>query len=109
MHSLLAVPGNVPEIIRVLQSRFGRPDVFLRALIGKIKKLPPIAEGDFTGLISFATAVSNVTVNITMLNATGLMTNPQLRIDFVQQLPLHPQGAADAVGRIPGRTPWPNS
>ena len=88
VHSLLAVPGNVPEIIRVLQARFGRPDLDLRALIGKIKKLPPIAEGDFTGLISFATAIRYVTVNITMLNVTGHMTNPQLRSDLVQWLPI---------------------
>ena len=65
-----------------------QPDLVVCAVIGKINKLPLIAEGDFTGLISFATAVRNVTVNITMLNATGYMTNPQLRSDLVQRLPI---------------------
>ena len=53
VQSLMAVPDNVPEIVRTLELRFGRADLVM-ALISRAQRLPTIAEGDFHGLITLA-------------------------------------------------------
>lgn len=60
--SLLAVPENVPEILQTLEFRFGRSDL--------------------DAFVAFATEVKHMVVTMTLLHATGHMTNPQLRNDL---------------------------
>ena len=49
----MAVPDNVPEIMRTLELRFGRPDLVVMALISRVQRLPTVAEGDFHGLVFY--------------------------------------------------------
>ena len=54
LQSLLAIPQNVPSIIRTLQMRYGRPDIIVLSLIKKVQSLPSV---DDKNLIDFAVAV----------------------------------------------------
>lgn len=39
--ALLIYPENVPEIINLLEQRFGRPDIVINNLIESVKNRPP--------------------------------------------------------------------
>ena len=54
VQALLAIPQNVPSIIRTLQMRYGRQDIIVRSLIKKVQALPSV---DDKNLIDFAVAV----------------------------------------------------
>ena len=84
VQSLLAIPQNVPSIIRTLQMRYGRPDIIVRSLIKKVQALPSV---DDKNLIDFAVAVQNLVTTIVTANAHGHMHNPQLMSDLVSRLP----------------------
>ena len=84
VHSLLSLPTNVPTIIRTLEMRYGRPDIIIRSLIGKVQALPPV---DDSNLIDFAVAVQNLVTTIQAVDAPGHLYNPQLRADLVTRLP----------------------
>ena len=55
--AMLTVPGNVGEVMRTLELRFGRPDLVVSALISKAKSLGNLKPGDFESLIAFSTSV----------------------------------------------------
>ena len=84
VHSLLSLPTNVPTIMRTLEMRYGRPDIIIRNLIGKVQALPPV---DDSNLIDFAVAVQNLVTTIQAVHAPGHLFNPQLRADLVARLP----------------------
>ena len=84
VHSLLSLPTNVPTIMRTLEMRYGRPDIIIRNLIGKVQALPPV---DDSNLIDFAVAVQNLVTTIQAVDAPGHLYNPQLRADLVARLP----------------------
>ena len=42
---LLALPENLPEVMAVLESRFGRPDAIISTLIAKARAVSPLKTG----------------------------------------------------------------
>ena len=84
VQSLLAIPQNVPSVIRTLQMRYSRPDIIVRSLMKKVQALPSV---DDKNLIDFAVAVQNVVTTIVTANAHGHMHNPQLMSDLVSRMP----------------------
>ena len=85
--ALLTVPGNVPEVLRCLEVRFGRADLIVRSLISKAKSVRMVRADDFDSLIEFTTSVRNLVETMKLLKSTGHMTNPQLQQELVEKLP----------------------
>ena len=69
---------------KLLEVRYGRPDIIIRSLIGKVQALPPV---DDSNLIDFAVAVQNLVTTIQAVDAPGHLYNPHLRADLVTRLP----------------------
>ena len=87
VQGMMTVPGNVANIMRTLEMRFGRADLVVQALITKVKSMRNIRYDDSEGLVEFSTAVQNLVSTMQLLNATGHMMNPQLIADVVGKLP----------------------
>ena len=52
--AMLTVPENLPTVLQVLGSRFGRPDAIIAAMIGKAKAIGQVKPGDVDSLISLS-------------------------------------------------------
>ena len=84
---LLTVPGNVDQVLRTLELRFGRAELVISTLIHKAKSLSSIRADDFDALMVFATAVQTLVSTMQLLRTPGHMLNPQLRQELVSKLP----------------------
>ena len=85
--AMLTVPENLPTVLQVLESRFGRPDAVIAAMIGKAKAIGQVKPGDFDSLINLSTAVTTLVTTMEHLRSEGHMYNPQLRQELVGRLP----------------------
>ena len=87
VHALLSVPDNVPNIVRTLEMRYGRPDVIIQSLVSKVTALPPVGENRHTELLDFAVTVQNLVTTIANVNAQAHLHNPSLMTELVDRLP----------------------
>ena len=85
--AILNVPENLPTVLQVLKSRFGRPDAVIAAMISKAKAIGQVKLGDFDSLINLSTAVTPLVTTMEHLRNKGHMYNPQLRQELVGRLP----------------------
>ena len=83
----LSVPENVPEVMKTLEERFGRPDVIIQQLISKAKSYKQLRADDFEALMEFSTSVRSLVHTMQLMNCTGHMRNPQLKQELVEKLP----------------------
>ena len=83
----LSVPKNVPEVMKTLEERFGRPDVIIQQLISKAKSHKQLRADDFEALMEFSTSVGSLVHTMQLMNCTGHMRNPQLKQELVEKLP----------------------
>lgn len=87
VRSILLVPDLVPEVIRTLRMRFGRPDLIIMTQINKVRAEPTLRPDNINGLINFALVVRNLVATI---EASGLIehrNNPTLLYEVVEKLP----------------------
>ena len=85
--ALLLVPDNVPNIVRTLEMRYGRPDVIIQSLVSKVTALPPVGENRHTEVLDFAVTVQNLVTTIANVNAQAHLHNPSLMTELVDRLP----------------------
>ena len=85
--ALLALPGNVTNVMQTLQRRFGRPDFIIQSLIEKAKGMPAVREGDLLSLIDFGNAVGSLVSTMDPLKSVGHLSNPELRQQLLGKLP----------------------
>ena len=67
--SLLSLPGNLTQVIKTLERRFGRPGFLVESLINRTKSLPSPRDGDMVGLIDFSNAVTNLGSTMELLKS----------------------------------------
>ena len=58
VQALLTVPDNVPEVMKTLEMRFGRPELVIRTLIAQTRQLISVKD-DLDSLMEFASMVNN--------------------------------------------------
>ncbi|CAG7823358.1 unnamed protein product, partial [Allacma fusca] len=82
-------PENLDQVIKILERRFGRPDIVIRTLIEKARKTPSPKEAKLEMLITFSNAVQNLVAIMRILKGTAYMLNPELTEELVSKLPSH--------------------
>ena len=85
---ILTVPGNFSEAMKTLERHFGRPELVVGQLISKVRSVGAVRADDIEGLLSYANAVQNVVSTMTALKSEGHMSNPALRTELVDKLPI---------------------
>jgi len=83
---LFAVPENLDMLIRILERRFGRPEVVVNQMIHKMQALNPIREDRVDSIIDLSNAVMGLVSTMQCLEAEGHMTNPHLIQELVAKL-----------------------
>src|SRR5207237_1602203 len=87
VQSLMVHPDNLPEIMKTLKRRFGRPEAIIKNAIDQIKKVLPIKERHFDSVVSFACHVSNTMATIKSFGEEQYLTNLILQEEIVSKLP----------------------
>ena len=85
---MLTVPDNVSEVMKTLERRFGRPELVVGQLVSKVRGFRAVRADDIEALLSFANTVQNVVTTMKLLKSEGHMTNPTLRTELVDKLPI---------------------
>ncbi|XP_065182586.1 uncharacterized protein LOC135813418 [Sycon ciliatum] len=85
---LLNVPENLPKVLSTLERRFGRPELVVTELVSKAKSAKPVRSDDVETLVSYSTSVKNVVLCMKLLGSCGHMSNPTLRQELVNKLPV---------------------
>ena len=87
VQSMLVLPSKVPDVLKTLESRFGRAEFVVETVIERARSLRNVRNDDLESLIDLANAVGNLVTTMKLMNSTGHMSNPQLRRELVQKLP----------------------
>lgn len=88
VRSILLMPDLVPEVIRTLRMRFGRPDLIIMTQINMVRAEPTLKPENIHGLINFALVIRNLVATI---EASGLIehrNNPTLLYEIIEKLPV---------------------
>ncbi|CAL8103429.1 unnamed protein product [Orchesella dallaii] len=89
VQSMLVSSCSLNEIVEVLQKRFGRPQVIIRAMVEKAQKTTIPTEEDPDSLVDFAIVVKNLCSSAETLGFPQYLYNPQLLTKLVMKLPAH--------------------
>lgn len=84
---LLVSPDSLGAVLRILQEKFGQPEVIVRSMIAKAKSSPPVKEGKPQTMIDFGTTVVNLVATIRNLGEMEHLRNPVLLHELVEKLP----------------------
>ncbi|XP_054279172.1 uncharacterized protein LOC128997557 [Macrosteles quadrilineatus] len=84
--ALLIYPENVPEIVNLLERRFGRPDIIIKNLIASVKGRPPTKDYKPDTLVAFSDMVRNLVVTVKSLKQDHYLFNPQLMEELTEKL-----------------------
>ncbi|XP_044755156.1 uncharacterized protein LOC123314105 [Coccinella septempunctata] len=84
---MMISPDNVDSVLKILEMRFGRPDLIIDGLISKVKAVTPIREHNIESLIKFSNHISCLVATIKSLGYNEHLQNPTLVRDIVQKLP----------------------
>lgn len=88
VRSLLIMPQNVNNVMKLLESRFGRPEQIIMLLLNDIKKLPQIREDKLGMFIEFSDEVKNFVATIESLQEEDHLHNPLLLNELLLKLPV---------------------
>ncbi|KAJ6643391.1 Cubilin like [Pseudolycoriella hygida] len=84
--SKLGQTEAVPWIMSTLQKVFGRPETVLKAVIKRIRNLPPIKDDGLKSMMEFAFEIQSVTTTIESSGVLSQFTNPSLLDELVDKL-----------------------
>lgn len=85
---MLIYPDNVPDVIRELEFRFGRPEILINSQLNKVRQIGNIADEDIPALINFSTKVKNMTALFRAAKLDNHLANPTLIESLVTKLPI---------------------
>lgn len=85
--ALLIHPDNVKEVIETLEFMFGRPEKIIHEMIDKAKQIKAPRENQLETLLSYATAVRNLSAMLKSFNKKSHLYNPQLLQELLNKLP----------------------
>ena len=86
VEALLTNSPNVPAILEVLQTTYGRPKQLMRRQIERIRKMPPIAKNSFDQLIAFANKIMNMATFLSNANGSHHLNNSTLLSEIVANI-----------------------
>ncbi|OXA48116.1 hypothetical protein Fcan01_17420 [Folsomia candida] len=84
---LLVSPKSLPEVIEVLEQRFGQKEHIIRAMVAKARQIQPVKEDKPQTMVEFGSAVMNLTATIKSLGEVHHLQNPLLLLDLEEKLP----------------------
>ncbi|XP_058817877.1 uncharacterized protein LOC131681183 [Topomyia yanbarensis] len=87
VESLLASPENVQQIIRMLQSNFGRTEWVVANRLEALRNLEIVKEGNIESFRAFYNAVIGTKVAMTNAKADNYLMNPELISHLADKLP----------------------
>lgn len=87
VRSRLMMPAGVPHVIKTLQMRFGRPELIIRSLLERIRRVPVPKPERLDTLIDFGLAVENLVVHLQAAKQDNHLTNPVLLQELITKLP----------------------
>ncbi|XP_017477531.1 PREDICTED: uncharacterized protein LOC108367431 [Rhagoletis zephyria] len=85
---LLIHSRNVSQIMKVLQERFGKPELLVKSQINKIRNVAPISESCIEQLVGFATKVQNLSSFLQAADCDHHLSNPTLMEELLLKLPI---------------------
>ncbi|XP_058840292.1 uncharacterized protein LOC131695786 [Topomyia yanbarensis] len=80
-------PENVNGVIDTLKMLFGRPEIIVQSLIGKVQALPTPRADKLNTLVDFGIAVSNLTATLEACQLNEYLCNISLLQELVEKLP----------------------
>jgi hypothetical protein len=86
VRELLTHADNVKEIISTLKEQFGRPQLIIKTLIEKARKVPALKDGKPEAVVEFSNVVRSVVAEMKNSKNEGYLKNPQLLEEFVEKL-----------------------
>lgn len=87
VRSRLMMPAGVPHVIKTLQMRFGRPELIIRSLLERVRRVPAPKSERLDTLIDFGLAVENLVVHLQAAKQENHLTNPVLLQELISKLP----------------------
>lgn len=84
---LLLDAESVPDIIKLLEKLFGRPELIIKRMLNRIRKLPSPKSDNLNSIVSFALDVQNLTKTIERKELHQYLSNPILLQELVDRLP----------------------
>lgn len=84
--AMLCLPGTIPDIIKTLELQYGRPQIIIRNLINKFKKVPKLVDDQGNSIIELYNKVNNLVVSIEALGCPEYLLNLQLIDELVDKL-----------------------
>ncbi|XP_075167679.1 uncharacterized protein LOC142239799 [Haematobia irritans] len=89
--SMLIHPSNVPNIMKELEFRFGRPELLVRSQLNIIRQFPVITPKRMDQIVNFSTKVRNVEAFLNSAHCSHHLTNATLLEELVSKLPIDKQ------------------
>lgn len=83
---MMIYPDNVPNVIKELEFRFGRPEILVNDQLSKLKRINHIIDENIPALISYSTKVKNMTALFIAANLEHYLINPTLLEELVSKL-----------------------
>ncbi|XP_055589070.1 uncharacterized protein LOC129741371 [Uranotaenia lowii] len=80
-------PGSVPAAIKMLEKRYGRPDLIIETLIEKVRSTPPPKADRLNTIIDFGTQVQGLCEHFEAADLNDHLNNPSLLKELVRKLP----------------------
>ncbi|XP_036340234.1 uncharacterized protein LOC118749538 [Rhagoletis pomonella] len=89
--AMLIHPNDVPNVLRELEFRFGRPDILVKHQIQKLQQFPPIVEQKLEQIVPFSSRVRNVVAFLKSAKCHQHLANVSLLEQMVCKLPQNKQ------------------
>src|SRR5277367_3817351 len=86
VESMLLSPENVPEILRILERQFGRPELIMQTLTKKVQKLNRVSEENLGRVYELNNCVQSLVTAIRALGVPAYMINPQMMADICDKM-----------------------
>ncbi|XP_055632505.1 uncharacterized protein LOC129772980 [Toxorhynchites rutilus septentrionalis] len=83
----LLAPENVPEVMRTLQTLYGRPEIIINKLIRNVRECPTPKAEKLETLMDFGLTVRNLTQHLIATGQRTHLSNPVLLHEVVEKLP----------------------
>ncbi|XP_058817217.1 uncharacterized protein LOC131680521 [Topomyia yanbarensis] len=83
----LMSPESVPDVIRTLETLYGRPEMIINKLIKNVRETPPPKSEKLETLIEFGMAIRNLTQHLIVAGQQSHLANPILLQEIVDKLP----------------------
>ncbi|XP_058817214.1 uncharacterized protein LOC131680519 [Topomyia yanbarensis] len=87
VRSRLLLPSGVTHVIQTLRTLYGRPELLIRSLIGKIKNVPAPRYDRLETIMEFGLAVQNLVDHLVAAQQENHLSNPVLMQELAEKLP----------------------